>query len=58
MSSDEEQAPFKKDPSPEPGKPFTKKVLDMRGEEAEMPLRDWLSTQIQRLISKFRKSKG
>ena len=56
MSSDEEQAPFKKDPSPEPGKPFTKKVLDMRGEEAEMPLRDWLSTQIQRLISKFRKS--
>ena len=56
MSSDEEQAPFKKDPSPEPGKPFTKKVLDMRGEEAEMPLRDWLSTQIQRLTSKFRKS--
>ena len=56
MISDEEQAPFKKDPSPEPGKPFTKKVLDMRGEEAEMPLRDWLSTQIQRLTSKFRKS--
>ena len=56
MSSDEEQAPFKKDPSPEPGKPFTKKVLDMRGEEAEMPLRDWLSTQIQRLVSKIRKS--
>jgi len=56
MSSDEEQAPFKKDPSPEPVKAFTKKVVDMRGADAEMPLRDWLSTQIQRLISKFRKS--
>ena len=56
MSSDEEQAPFKKDPSPEPVKAFTKKIVDMRGAEAEMPLRDWLSTQIQRLISKFRKS--
>ena len=56
MSSDEEQAPFKKDPPPDPVKAFTKKVVDMRGPEAEMPLRDWLSTQIQRLISKFRKS--
>ena len=56
MSSDEEQAPFKKDQSPEPVKAFTKKVVDMRGADAEMPLRDWLSTQIQRLISKFRKS--
>ena len=56
MSSDEEQAPFRKDQSPEPVKAFTKKVVDMRGADAEMPLRDWLSTQIQRLISKFRKS--
>ena len=56
ISSDEGQAPFKKDPPPDPVKAFTKKVVDMRGEEAEMPLRDWLSTQIQRLISKFRKS--
>ena len=56
MSSDEEQAPFKKDPSPEPVKAFTKKVVDMRGEDAEMPLRDWVSTQIKRLVSKLRKS--
>ena len=56
MSSEEEQAPFKKDPPPDPVKAFTKKVVDMRGPEAEMPLRDWLSTQIQRLSSKFRKS--
>lgn len=56
MSNDEEQAPFKKVPSPEPVKAFTKKVVDMRGPEAEMPLRDWVSTQIKRLISKFRKS--
>ena len=56
MSSEEEQAPFKKDPPPDPVKAFTKKVVDMRGPEAEMPLRDWLSTQIQRLISKFRKA--
>ena len=56
MSSDEGQAPFKKDPPPDPVKAFTKKVLDTRGPDAEMPLRDWLSTQIQRLISKFRKS--
>jgi len=56
MSSDEGPAPFKKDQPPEPVKPFAKKVIDMRGEEAEMPLRDWLSTQIQRLISKLRKS--
>ena len=56
MSSDEEQAPFKKDPPPDPVKAFTKKVVDMRGAEAEMPLRDWLSTQIQRLVSKIRKS--
>ena len=31
----------------------------VEGEEpigAEMPLRDWLSTQIQRLVSKIRKS--
>ena len=56
MSSDEEQAPFKKDPPPDPVKAFTKKVLDTRGPDAEMPLRDWLSTQIQRLISKLRKS--
>ena len=56
MSSDEAQAPFKKDPPPDPVKVFTKKVIDMRGAEAEMPLRDWLSTQIQRLIRKFRKS--
>ena len=56
MSSDEGQAPFTKDPPPDPVKAFTKKVIDMRGEEAEMPLRDWLSTQIQRLVSKIRKS--
>ena len=56
MSSDEEQAPFKKDPPPDPVKAFTKKVVDMRGEDAEMPLRDWVSTQIKRLISKFRKA--
>ena len=56
MSSDEGPAQFKKDPPPEPVKPFAKKVIDMRGEEAEMPLRDWLSTQIQRLVSKIRKS--
>ena len=56
MSSDEGQAPFKKDPPPDPVKAFTKKIIDMRGEEAEMPLRDWLSTQIQRLVSKIRKS--
>ena len=55
MSSDEEQAPFKKDPSPKSVKAFTKKVVDMRGPEAEMPLRDWTSTQIKRLVSKFRK---
>ena len=53
MSSDEGQAPFKKDPPPDPVKAFTKKVIDMRGEEAEMPLRDWLSPQIQRLVSKI-----
>ena len=56
MSSDDEQAPFKKDPPSEPVRAFTKKVVDMRGPEAEMPLRDWVSTQIKRLISKFRKS--
>ena len=56
MSSDEEQAPFKKDPPPDPVKAFTKKVVDMRGEDAEMPLRDWVSTQIKRLVSKLRKS--
>ena len=56
MSSEEEQAPFKKDPPPDPVRAFTKKVVDMRGADAEMPLRDWLSTQIQWLISKFRKS--
>ena len=56
MSSEEGQAPFKKDPPQDPVKAFTKKVVDMRGADAEMPLRDWLSTQIQRLISKFRKS--
>ena len=56
MSSDEEQAPFKNAPPPDPVKAFTKKVVDMRGADAEMPLRDWISTRIQRLISKFRKS--
>ena len=56
MSSEEEQAPFKKDPPPGPVRAFTKKVVDMRGEDAEMPLRDWVSTQIKRLISKFRKA--
>ena len=56
MSSDEEQAPFKKDPPPDPVKAFTKKVVDMRGEDAEMPLRDWVSTQINRLVRKLRKS--
>ena len=56
MSSDEGPAPFKKDPPPDPVKAFTKKVVDMRGAEAEMPLRDWVSTQIQRLINRFRKS--
>ena len=56
MSSDEEQAPFKKDPSPKSVKAFTKKVVDMRGEDAEMPLRDRVSTQIKRLISFLRKS--
>ena len=56
MSSDEGRVPFKKDPPPDPVRAFTKKVVDMRGADAEMPLRDWLSTQIQWLISKFRKS--
>ena len=56
MSSDEGQAPFKKDPPPDPVEAFTKKVFDTRGPDAEMPLRDWLSTQIKRLISKLRKS--
>ena len=56
MSSDEGPAPFKKDPPPDPVKAFTKKVLDTRGPDAEMPLRDWVSTQIKRLISKLRKS--
>ena len=56
MSSDEGQVPFKKDPPPDPVKAFTKKVLDTRGQDAEMPLRDWVSTQIKRLISKLRKS--
>jgi len=56
MSSDEGQAPFKKDPPQDPVKAWTKKVLDTRGPDAEMPLRDWVSTQIKRLISKFRKS--
>ena len=56
MTGDEGQVPFKKDSHPDPVKAWTKKVLDTRGPNAEMPLRDWVSTQIKRLISNFRKS--